>query len=67
MRANSVFALQFSLMIGAVLFGVAAVVVVNVPALNARADLLLPLVVMAGLVLTPFTAWWLAPRLGRRF
>ncbi|BCW88228.1 hypothetical protein sos41_13660 [Alphaproteobacteria bacterium SO-S41] len=66
MRANSFVVLQFSLMIDVLVFGIAAAIVVSVPALNTLAYILLPLIVMAALVATPFTAWWLAPRMGRR-
>lgn len=52
-----------SLVVNAVLFGAGAVVVLSVPALDARASLLLPLVVIASLLATPFVAWRLAPRL----
>ena len=66
MRANRFVALQFSLVIDVLLFGIAAAVVVGVPGLRTHAPILLPLIVMTALVLTPFTAWWLAPRIGRR-
>ena len=65
MSANGFYALQFSMLIDVLVFGIAAVIVVAVPALNTLAYILLPLIVMAALVLTPFTAWWLAHRLGR--
>ena len=62
MRANSFVALQFSMLIDVLVFGLAAAVVVMVPSLRDHASILLPLIVMAGLVLTPFTAWWLLRR-----
>ncbi|MCY0149884.1 hypothetical protein OEG84_19810 [Hoeflea sp. G2-23] len=50
-------------MVNAVLFGVGIVVVLSVPALEAWAPYLIPLVVVVAFALTPFFAWKIAPRL----
>ncbi len=54
------------LMIAGVLFGIGAIVVLMIPALSAKANVLLPIVVGLSLVLTPPIAWTMAPRLRAR-
>ena len=51
------------LMVAGVLFGVGAIPVLMIPALSAKANLLLPIVVVLSIVLTPPIAWKLAPKL----
>ncbi|MES2724222.1 MAG: hypothetical protein V4656_13800 [Pseudomonadota bacterium] len=55
-----------SLMVAGVLFGIGAIPVLMIPALSAKASLLLPIVVVLSIVLTPPIAWKLAPRLRAR-
>ncbi len=52
-----------ALMVNAVLFGVGAITVLSVPALAEQAKYLLPAVIVAAFVATPFIARLLAPRL----
>ncbi|MEO8114781.1 MAG: hypothetical protein ABI655_10385 [Phenylobacterium sp.] len=54
------------LMVAGVLFGIGALPVLMIPALAAKANLLLPLAVVLSLVLTPPIAWALAPKLRAR-
>lgn len=56
-----------SLMTCAVLFGIGAVAVLSVPALNEQAKFLLPAVIVASFVLGPIIAWFMAPRLRARY
>lgn len=56
-----------SLMVNAVLFGAGVVVVLSVPALSEHAIYLIPAVVVASFVLTPFIAWKIAPRMRLRY
>ena len=53
--------------VNAVVFGVGVVVVLAVPDLAAQAAYLIPVVVVASLVVSPFISWWLAPRMRARF
>lgn len=55
-----------SLMVNAVLFGIGAVTVLSVPALREHAVYLIPAVVLASLILAPFIAWKIAPRMRAR-
>jgi len=50
----------------AVLFGIGAITILTIPALNARADVLFPYVVIASFILAAPIAWFLAPRLQSR-
>ena len=50
----------------AVLFGIGAVTVLTIPALNAQAEILFPTVVIASFILAAPVAWLLAPRLQSR-
>ena len=56
-----------ALMINAVLFGTAAIVILATPALAAKAAALLPVAVAAALILTPPIAAGLAPRMRLRY
>lgn len=55
-----------SLMVNAVIFGIGAITVLSVPALNEHAKYLLPVVVVASFAITPFISWQIAPRLRLR-
>jgi hypothetical protein len=50
----------------AVLFGIGAVTVLAIPALNAQAEIMFPIVVAASFILAAPIAWILAPRLQSR-
>ena len=52
-----------SLMVAGVLFGMGAIPVLMIPALSAKANVLLPIVVILSIILTPPIAWKLAPKL----
>ena len=52
-----------ALMVAGVLFGMGAIPVLMIPALSAKANVLLPIVVILSIVLTPPIAWKLAPKL----
>ena len=52
-----------ALMVAGVLFGMGAIPVLMIPALSAKANVLLPIVVILPIVLTPPIAWKLAPKL----
>ena len=54
-------------MTNAVLFGIGIVPVLSIPALNARAWTLIPVVVIVSLVLAWPVALWITPRLRARF
>lgn len=54
------------LMVAGVLFGIGAIPVLMIPALSAKANVLLPIVVVLSIVLTPPIAWKLAPKLRGR-
>jgi hypothetical protein len=56
-----------SLMVNAVVFGAGAITVLSIPELNARAAYLLPAVIAASFMISPFVAWYLAPRLRSRW
>jgi hypothetical protein len=56
-----------SLMVNAVLFGFGAILVLSVPALAEQAKYLLPVVIVASFIITPFIAWKMAPRLRARY
>ena len=59
--------IMLSLMTCAVLFGIGAVAVLSVPALNEQAKFLLPAVIAASFVLGPIIAWFMAPRMRARY
>lgn len=54
-------------MVNAVFFGVAAIAVLSIPALNEEASTLFPIIVPASFVLSLPVAWLLAPRLRLRY
>jgi hypothetical protein len=55
------------MMTNAVLFGVGAIAVLSIPALNNHAMVLLPVVIVSSFVLGPLIAWYIAPRLRARY
>jgi len=67
MKVRTQIAIAVGLMVNAVLFGVGAVAVLTIPALNAHAMYLLPAVIVLALVLTPPIAWIIAPRLRLKY
>ena len=54
-------------MTNAVIFGVAIIAVLNVPALSANGYIWIPVVVVASLILAAPIAWLIAPRLQARY
>ena len=66
LSTNTRIALLISIMVNAVIFGIGAVTVLSIPILNANATLLLPAVIVASFVISPFVAKLLAPRLRSR-
>jgi uncharacterized membrane protein YciS (DUF1049 family) len=67
MGARIYITILLSLMTCSVLFGVGAVTVLSVPALDEQAKFLLPIVIAASFVLGPIIAWFMAPRLRARY
>ena len=63
MPTNTRIALLISTMVNAVLFGAGAIAVLSIPALSQRAPYLLPAVIAASFLLTPFVAQAIAPRM----
>lgn len=59
--------LALSLMVNAVLFGAGAIIILSIPELNAYAQFLLPIAVVAGVIVAPVIAWFLAPRMRNRY
>lgn len=55
------------MMTDAVLFGIGAIIVLSIPALNVHAMVLLPVVIVTSLLLGPLFAWYIAPRLRARY
>ena len=66
LSTNTSIALLISTMVNAVLFGVGAITVLSVPHLNEQAKFLLPAVIAASFLLSPFVSKALAPRLRSR-
>ncbi len=56
-----------SIIVNAVLFGVGAIVVLTIPALEAEAAYWLPLVVIVSFFAAPIIGWMLAPSLTARW
>ncbi len=56
-----------SMMVNAVVFGIGAVAVLAIPALEAEAWFWLPLVIVVSFVISPFIAWQIAPMLRSRW
>jgi len=67
MSTRAQIAVFIGFMINAVLFGIGAVAVLSIPALNENAKYLLPVVIVASFLITPFIAWSMAPRLQLRY
>lgn len=65
MRTRTAIAALVFLPVNAVLFGVGAVAVLSIPALQAA--VLLPAVIVASFVISPFVSWYIAPRLRSRW
>ncbi len=63
MSTNAAIALLISTMVNAVIFGIGAVTVLSVPQLNEQAKYLLPAVIAASFLVSPFVAHAMAPRL----
>lgn len=66
MKTNIQIAALAGLMVNAVLFGVGAVAVLSIPALAEHAAYLLPAVIVASFVATPFIARAIVPRMRLR-
>jgi hypothetical protein len=56
-----------SMMVNAVVFGIGAIAVLSIPQLSANAAYLLPIVVVASFLISPFIAWQIAPMLRSRW
>ena len=56
-----------SMMVNAVAFGIGAIAVLTIPALEADAWFWLPLVVVVSFAVSPFIAWQIAPMLRSRW
>ncbi|HML43475.1 MAG: hypothetical protein JNN24_00185 [Hyphomicrobium zavarzinii] len=67
MRTRTAIAALVFLPVNAVLFGVGAVAVLSIPALQVNAAVLLPAVIVASFVISPFVSWYIAPRLRSRW
>ncbi|MBW8320691.1 MAG: hypothetical protein K0M49_13035 [Arenimonas sp.] len=67
MKTNTYLNIFVSMMVNAVIFGAGAITVLSVPALNAHAKYLLPLVVVISFVAAPFIARLIAPRMRLRY
>ncbi len=55
--------LLLSGIVGSVLFGVGAILVLTIPRLATHAAVLLPSVIVVSLMLTPLIGWFIAPQL----
>ncbi len=67
MSTRAYIAALISMMINAIIFGTGAIVVLTIPALNAHAAYLLPIVVALAFIISPFIAWAMAPMLRFRW
>ncbi len=63
MKTDLFITVMVGMMVNAVLFGVGAVTVLSVPALNEQAKYLLPAVIVLAFALTPFISRVIAPHL----
>ncbi|MEQ1696953.1 MAG: hypothetical protein ABL901_14045 [Hyphomicrobiaceae bacterium] len=52
--------------VGSVLFGVGAIIVLTIPSLATHAMVLLPVVIVLSFILTPLISWFIAPQLRSR-
>lgn len=60
-------AVLLSLMINAVLFGTGIIIVLTISELAENAKYLIPLVIGCSFLITPFIAWFMAPRMRNRY
>lgn len=67
MSTRTYIAALISMMINAIVFGVGAIAVLSIPALNVHAAYLLPVVVGLSFAISPFIAWAMAPMLRSRW
>ena len=56
-----------SLMVNAVIFGFGVIAILSIPALNAQAAILIPVLVVVAFVVAPLVSWVIAPRLRARY
>jgi hypothetical protein len=54
-------------LVGSVLFGVGAVMVLSIPSLSAHASVLLPVVIVASFIFAPAIGWRLAPMVRAKY
>jgi hypothetical protein len=66
MTSRMSIALLVTMMTNSVFFGIGAIVVLSVPALNEHAKYLLPAVIVLSFLLGPIVAWYIAPRMRAR-
>lgn len=66
MSTNAMLALLVVVMVNAVVFGAGAVAVLAIPSLSAKAGTLLPAVVVASFMISPFIAWPIARNMRER-
>jgi uncharacterized membrane protein YdbT with pleckstrin-like domain len=67
MNTRAYVAALAALPVSSVLFGIGAITVLSIPALNDHATTLIPTVVVASIVLTVPVAWWVSRRMMLRF
>jgi hypothetical protein len=67
MSIRASIATLISMMVNAVVFGMGAIAVLSIPQLSANAAYLLPIVVVASFLISPFIAWQIAPMLRSRW
>lgn len=67
MSTRGYIAALIAMMVNAVIFGAGAITVLSIPALNAKAIYLLPLVIAASFIVSPFISWRIAPMLRSRW
>lgn len=66
MSTNAMLVLLVVVMVNAVVFGAGAVAVLAIPSLSAKAGTLLPAVVVASFMISPFIAWPIARKMRER-
>ncbi|WP_075998198.1 hypothetical protein [Salaquimonas pukyongi] len=66
MRTRTIMTILVALMVNAVVFGTGAIIVLTVPPLRDHLTWLLPSVVVASLLATPWLSWKIAPYLRSR-
>lgn len=67
MKTDTFITICVAMMVNAVVFGIGAITVLSVPALNENAKYLLPAVVVLAFAISPFIARHIAPRLRLRY